>query len=87
MWRKLTSDEQTMLLANYRFGAYMLRFVMGLWLVFITLYGTEGVKQLLENLRSFNYAGSIGVVLGLCVVGLCIYVPCYLIRNIGTEEI
>lgn len=88
MWRRLSEEEKTTLMANYKAGAYVVRFLMGFWLIFVSLVYLEGIKTSIESILAQKYLEGIGPMIAGIVLGLFFYgIPIHFIRTTGAEEI
>jgi hypothetical protein len=88
MWRRLNEEEKKNLLANYQFGAYLVRFLMGGWLLFITIVYIFGIQNAVESLAQGDYFSGVGSMLGGAMAAILLYgIPILLILRVGTEEI
>lgn len=76
------------MLANYQLGAYIVRFLMGGWLLFVTIGYISGVRDMLKAMEQGDWVSVIVGVIGGVIAGIFFYgVPIWMIRNIGTREI
>lgn len=88
MWRRLSDEEKKNLLANYQFGVYLVRFLMGAWLLFITIAYISGIRSAVRNLAQGDYFSGIGSMVCGAIAAILLYgIPIWLIRRVGTEEI
>lgn len=88
MFRKLSEEEKRNIMANYILGAYLIRFLMGAWMLFVTIGYVNGIKKAVEEIAQGNYFSGIGSMIAGVVAAIFFYgVPIVLIRIVGTEEI
>ncbi len=88
MWRKLNEEEKRNLLANYKFGAYLLRFLLGTWMLFVTIGYVSGIRTAIVTIAQGDYFSGIGSIVGGAIGAIFFYgIPILLIRNVGTKEI
>ena len=88
MWRKLNEEEKQILSANYKFGAYIVRFMMGAWLLFVTIGYISGIRGAIESIIQGDYFSGIGSIVAGAIAAVMFFgVPILLIRNVGTEEL
>ena len=88
MWRKLSEEEKRNLLANYQLGAYIVRFLMGGWLLFVTIGYVSGLRNVMVAMGQGDwFSVFVGVVGGVIGAVLFYGIPVWVIRNIGTQEI
>lgn len=88
MWRRLSAEEKRNLMANYKFGAYLVRALMGAWLVFLTVGYLSGLRTAITSVAQGEYFSGIGSIIGGAVAGIVLYgIPVWVIRSVGTEEI
>ncbi len=88
MWRKLNEEEKRNLAANYLVGTYLLRFLLGIWMLFVTIGFFFGIKSALEAMSQGDYFAGVGSLIAGAIGGIVFYgIPIVLLRKIGTEEI
>lgn len=88
MWRKLNEEEKHNLLVNYKFGAYIVRFLMGAWILFVTISYFMGICTAVETITRGDYFSGIGSIVAGVIGAVFFYgIPIFLICKVGTEEI
>lgn len=88
MWRKLNEEEKQVLSANYKFAAYIVRFMMGAWLLFLTIGYISGIRGAIESIMQGDYFSGIGSIVAGAIAAVMFFgIPILLIRNVGTEEL
>ncbi|MBE6146784.1 MAG: hypothetical protein E7168_00455 [Firmicutes bacterium] len=88
MWKRLDDEEKRNLMANYKLGAYSVRFLMGAWLIFLTFGYISGVEGAIISISEGNYFSGVGSLVGGVVAAIFLYgIPIFAIKKIGTEEI
>lgn len=88
MWRQLNEEERQKLMVQYKGGAYLLRFLLGFWLLFISIYYLIGIKGAVESIVGKDYFTGIGTLVVLIILGLFFYgIPIRILKKQGTEEI
>lgn len=88
MWRQLNEEEKQKLMAQYKGVVYLLRILLGFWLLFISLYYIGGIKGAVEEIISGQYAAGIGTMAVLAILGIFFYgLPIRILRKQGTEEL
>ncbi len=75
-------------MANYKLGAYIVRFLMGAWLLFVSIGYFSGIRTAVGALCRGDYFSGIGSLIGGAVAAVLLYgIPIWAIRSVGTEEI
>ena len=88
MWRKLNEEEKQILSANYKFAAYIVRFMMGAWLLFLTIGYISGIRSAIETIMQGDYFLGIGSIVAGAIGAIVFFgIPIWAIQNIGTEEL
>ncbi len=88
MWRKLNEEEKSNLMANYLVSRYALRFLLGIWMLFVTIVFFFGIKSAFEAMAQGDYFSGVGSLIGGAIGGIVFYgIPILLLRKTGTEEI
>lgn len=88
MWRKLNEEEKRNFTVNYLFGVYLFRFVMGAWLLFVTVGYLFGIPSAFDAIARGDYFSGVGSLIAGTVAGIVFYgIPIILLRRIGPEGI
>ena len=88
MWKKLNEEEKRNLLVNYQFGAYIIRFLMGAWLLFVTIGYVSGIRNVADAISGKDWFTVFVSIVGGVLGGIFFYgIPVWVIRNVGTQEI
>lgn len=86
MRRKLSEEEKTVLLANYKVGTYLTRFLLGGWLIFVSLYYLAGVKEVINNFTSGKSLVGMGIIFGMVIGAIVFYgIPIYFLCSTGNQ--
>lgn len=86
MWRKLSNEEKSTLLANIKLGTYVTRFVLGIWLIFVSLYYISGIKEACNSFTSGNTLNGVAILFGMALGAIVFYgIPIYLFVTGGTD--
>ena len=87
MWKRLNEEEKRNLMVNYKLGAYIVRFLMGAWLLFLTVGYAFGIQGAIDSIGRGDYFSGIGSIIFGTIAGIIFYgIPIVAIKKIGTEE-
>ncbi len=88
MWRRLNEEERKNLMGNYKLGAYLVRGIVIVWILFVSIAWFAGMKDAIKSIMEGSYFPGIATaVFGTAVTALFIWIPLWISKHIGWQEI